>query len=66
MSSTVHFSGGVCGVLSVAFLSYPDGILIAWDKKAGLVSFQNLTHEKNQFPLSFPGCFAGVAQGGDS
>ncbi|CAG5130741.1 unnamed protein product, partial [Candidula unifasciata] len=33
----VHFSGGIWGVISVAFLSYPNGILIAWDKRSGLM-----------------------------
>ncbi|BFZ05259.1 hypothetical protein BsWGS_08298 [Bradybaena similaris] len=33
----VHFSGGITGCIAVAFLSYPDGILMAWDKKSGLM-----------------------------
>lgn len=36
--SSVHFNGGIWGVIAVAFLSYPNGILIAWDKRSGLVS----------------------------
>lgn len=35
---SVHFNGGIWGVIAVAFLSYPNGILIAWDKRSGLVS----------------------------
>ncbi|BFZ15991.1 hypothetical protein BsWGS_19030 [Bradybaena similaris] len=33
----VHFNGGIWGVIAVAFLSYPNGILIAWDKRSGLM-----------------------------
>ncbi|CAG5135012.1 unnamed protein product [Candidula unifasciata] len=33
----VHFSGGIVGCLAVAFLSYPNGILMAWDKRSGLM-----------------------------
>lgn len=35
---TVHFGGGVWGVLAVAFLRYDFGILIRWDMFSGLVS----------------------------
>ncbi|CAL1540117.1 unnamed protein product [Lymnaea stagnalis] len=31
----VHFGGGLWGALSVAFVKYPTGILMAWDKQSG-------------------------------
>ncbi|XP_059178366.1 putative ammonium transporter 1 [Physella acuta] len=31
----VHFGGGAWGALSVAFVKYPTGILMAWDKHSG-------------------------------
>uniref|UniRef100_A0A2C9L493 Ammonium transporter n=1 Tax=Biomphalaria glabrata TaxID=6526 RepID=A0A2C9L493_BIOGL len=31
----VHFGGGSWGALSVAFVKYPTGILMAWDKRSG-------------------------------
>uniref|UniRef100_A0A0B7ATC0 Ammonium transporter n=1 Tax=Arion vulgaris TaxID=1028688 RepID=A0A0B7ATC0_9EUPU len=33
----VHFNGGLWGVIAVAFLSYPNGILMAWDRRSGLM-----------------------------
>ncbi|KAH9518759.1 ammonium transporter Amt1 [Bulinus truncatus] len=31
----VHFGGGAWGALSVAFVKYPTGILMAWDRRSG-------------------------------
>lgn len=35
---TVHFGGGLVGVLTVPFFSYDYGILYNWDQKSAYVS----------------------------
>lgn len=46
---SVHFGGGITGVVLIAFLDKDDGILFNWDRKSGLVSIfsDNSVSERN-------------------